>query len=423
MVRFLAESVKSSIVTLLILTLASVPTLGQQVTVSVAHTWHEPFATRIEAFDKAFMNRHPDIRIERVAGKNTDELLTAFAGGAAPDVFVGVGKALMDQGLLEDLTPFIERTPEFDFEDYTPAALSAWKRDGRLLGLPYDIGGIALYYRPNLLAQSGLAPPSFNWTNDELLEYARKLTRRNASSGEIDRYGVGGYWLWWLNAPMLAGFGARYYDPVTNEVLTPPDKAADALKWWSDIHLGWEAGDPDGWNLGDGTTAMSFQGTWAFEEWIDEDLFSGDVGIAPVPAGPEGRFTTLAGNAYGIAATSRVKEAAWTYLSEFLSASAIASYNLPELGGSNWIFSSSSPPRVSLLAEVGVDSGAKGDDLRAILSDALAGSGVYAPHIVMDADVNAIVNEHLNSVSMGETDPRTAVTLARDQVRAILETR
>src|SRR5690606_5922005 len=124
----------SAVAMLSVLLFAAVAS-AQQVTVTVAHSWHEPFASRITAVDEAFMERHPEIRIERIAGKTTDELLTAFVGGAAPDVFVGVNKALIENGVMTDLRPFLDRTPEFDFADYAAIAYSAWVRGGAIYGL------------------------------------------------------------------------------------------------------------------------------------------------------------------------------------------------------------------------------------------------------------------------------------------------
>lgn len=386
--------------------------MGAPVRIVVARTWESPFQERLDEFDKAFMRKHPGIIVERIPHVDGSKYATAFAAGVAPDVFVGVGRSQIEQNMVEDLTPYLQRDRAFGyFEDYSPFAQEPWVIDDRVYGVAYDVGAVALFYRGDLFDQAGIGRPSFQWTNEDMRGAAKKLTRRQAD-GKVEFWGVGGTWIWWLNAPMLAGYGARLYDPSNRAVLEPVSQAVEALAWWSDLMLRDEAALPDGWDITTGQTAMSFQGTWGFDYWMNQlDLFEGTLEIAPVPAGPAGRFTTLAGNAWAISSQSKAKDAAWTYISELLSAQTMRDIEP---------FGAGSSPRRSLLSTVGRHWGRKGVDLRAILGDALDRSGLYTIS-ALEPQVFNTVWPYLNKVISGELDPRSAVTLAREQGHAVLK--
>jgi ABC-type glycerol-3-phosphate transport system substrate-binding protein len=85
-----------------------------------------------------------------------------------------------------DLQPLIDADPSFQLDDY-PAALLAPYRQGNLLhGLPWGVDFRVLVYNQNLFDAAGLRLPTADWTIDDFLGAAQKLT---AGEGDIRQYG------------------------------------------------------------------------------------------------------------------------------------------------------------------------------------------------------------------------------------------
>jgi multiple sugar transport system substrate-binding protein len=75
-------------------------------------------------------------------------------------------------GWLRDITPLL---PASERKDFFPGPVSAVTQDGRIYALPWFIDAGLLYYRQDLLAKYGLAPPR---TWDELVHDARTVMAR-----------------------------------------------------------------------------------------------------------------------------------------------------------------------------------------------------------------------------------------------------
>ena len=109
-----------------------------------------------------YLAERPDLRIELTEIGTSSEtaaaLTAALAGGSAPDL-------VLIQG--EDLPRFIEADDHFlDLRAFAEASVSqtylpwAWDAatapSGKVIGIPTDVGGMALAYRADLFAQAGL---------------------------------------------------------------------------------------------------------------------------------------------------------------------------------------------------------------------------------------------------------------------------
>ena len=72
--------------------------------------------------------------------------------------------------------------------------------DGKQYGLPEGIhpGGCALYFNVNLFEQTGVKPPTLDWTVDDFVNAARQLTRHLPQRLHVSRSGREP---WFLDAP------------------------------------------------------------------------------------------------------------------------------------------------------------------------------------------------------------------------------
>lgn len=273
----------------------------------------------------AFMKTHPEIKIEiwhQPWDNYFTKLKTLWAGGdpqTIPDVlFLWPTPSYAATGVLEDLGPYIEKSG-YDLNDYWPDLLESGKYNGKLYGLPRDIGLEVLYYRKDIFDEAGVPYPTDTWTWDDLRSAAEKLTVVEAG-GRVKRYGLGmegGKWSLWVNQNR-----ASILDDMRNPskcTLTEPG-ALEAISFFADMMnrnlamrdtaLVQSGGDAAVFQSGQ--VAMIIQNSSRVSAFNQTKL---NYDVAPVPLPPGGRRAAIAGGAaWAISAQSDSKEAAWTFL-------------------------------------------------------------------------------------------------------------
>lgn len=158
---------------------------------------------RFDDFNKAFMERHPDItvKMQPVAGYGEyhPKLLAQLASNTAPDVFyVGDDKIgeFVDSGRLMGLTELMESdASQTKPDDFFPGLFGAAEKDGEFYGAPNDSNPDLLWYDRSTLEAAGITedPAALEaageWTTETFLEMNDKLADA----------GIGGtmFWNYW----------------------------------------------------------------------------------------------------------------------------------------------------------------------------------------------------------------------------------
>lgn len=194
-----------------------------------------------EVFPKLLEKYHPNIKvaIETVpaSGSYWDQLLTKVismtAAGTPPDGSRNAGynaRQLAKNGLFRNIMDYAN-TDKYPFDSHFRAAFPPHLKtpDGKLNGLPVSILTVVRYVNKELLAKSGLQPPSDwtkgNWTLPQMLENSKKLTQ---GEGASKVYGMrmqmnamhGSHWFWADGAEILDAEGKlRITEPGAVEVL------------------------------------------------------------------------------------------------------------------------------------------------------------------------------------------------------------
>ena len=116
-----------------------------------------------------FERLHPGVRVrvQQIPWSAAHEkLLTAFVGGAMPDVFQ-VGSTwipeLVALGALAPLDQRIEASPAVRAADYFPGIYDANRVDGTTWALPWYVDTRLLFYRRDLLATAGYDQAPSDW--------------------------------------------------------------------------------------------------------------------------------------------------------------------------------------------------------------------------------------------------------------------
>jgi len=171
-------------------------------------------------------------------------LLDAILAGNPPDVVLldlpDLG-ALADRGMLLDLAPYLPRVG-VALDDYDSTVLSAFRRGSAVYALPTGYSPLVVAYNKDLFERAGLSAPADDWTWDDFVWFAKRLTRDNDGDGTIDQWGteVDGRvavwlaWLWTGGGDVLCADGRR-----ASGCLDSPATIA-ALRWYA----GWVM--PDG---------------------------------------------------------------------------------------------------------------------------------------------------------------------------------
>jgi ABC-type glycerol-3-phosphate transport system substrate-binding protein len=247
-----------------------------------------------------------------------DKLQTQLASGTEADV-VAMQSLRMPvfavRNALRPLNEFIEADPDLNFEDFFTPIQDGLSFDGQVYALAYDLGPIILYYNMDLFDAAGVPYPSaeepMSW--DEFKETATRLTDAEAGQyGFVMRPDLDPVvpWLW-------SGGGDYMNAEATACTLGSPESLA-ALNWYLGLLTADQVVAPitdlanvnfDRETFYTGKVAMHVDGPWNFVNQRKNATFNWDV--APIPAGPAGSQTSVAGSGFGISNTTQNPEAAW----------------------------------------------------------------------------------------------------------------
>jgi multiple sugar transport system substrate-binding protein len=156
---------------------------------------------------------------------------------AADTAYWYIQPAVTQQGLVRDLTPFLDADPGFDATDFYPGLLDAYRWDQGTWAVPSHVMITLLFYDKDAFDQAArssadtVSYPQPGWTWDEFIATAHAVTLREGS--EVSRYGyvdlMGSIW-----ASYLADHGVLHERDGADLPLSQLDSpaAAAALRWY-----------------------------------------------------------------------------------------------------------------------------------------------------------------------------------------------
>lgn len=300
-----------------------------EVNLTFGFTWDAAFRPVQEEFNDNFLADNPGISIEANYSTWADHNNTVpvwAAAGTLPDIIYVHGSRVAPwaaEGIIDSLQAFVDADPEFNVEGIWEEALRLYRVDGELVGIPYDHGPLILGFNKDIFDAAGMDYPNEDWTMDDLREAAIALTDAENSvwgwSGELD-LGAGGA------GAFLGGWGGTTMNEDETAMTLDSDEAKEALNFWytliHDEGAGPDAADaesfggPNGPWL-QGLCAMAVVPSWETPGLSRDATFAWDV--TAWPEGPVKRETGSFGSGFGITGTSENRDAAWSYMREYLS--------------------------------------------------------------------------------------------------------
>jgi multiple sugar transport system substrate-binding protein len=150
--------------------------------------WHGYVDYEGKAINNAvatFNRTHPRIHVTAQFSAANDyaltKLLTAIAGGKAPDIaylFGSWAANIAKSPKTLDLTKLVKQ-PSFHYNDLWPAAQAVGRVNGKVVGVPALIDNLALVYNKKLFRQAHIPFPTAKWTWADMERAAKKLTNRS----------------------------------------------------------------------------------------------------------------------------------------------------------------------------------------------------------------------------------------------------
>ncbi|NLU26255.1 MAG: sugar ABC transporter substrate-binding protein [Hungateiclostridium thermocellum] len=151
----------------------------------------------IEEFEKM----HPNVKfvIETTPwSEYWNKLSTQVASNSQPDITgmtTGTSREYLANGSLLDLTDYMERDSKdpnsgWKTDNYWPGVFWGYTYKGRIYGVPYDMGPMGICLNLDIFEEFGVDIPDEDWTFDDMIEIAKKLTVDRDGDGVIDVYGL-----------------------------------------------------------------------------------------------------------------------------------------------------------------------------------------------------------------------------------------
>jgi multiple sugar transport system substrate-binding protein len=355
-----------------------------------------------------FEEEHPDIHI-RIKGLPTRPMGWEYLMESSDVVPMKPGRVCgVWDSLFLNLGPLIEADSGFDANDFYPSALAAFECQGQLLALPHQVDVILLAYNKRLFDAAGLPYPSPEWTWDDVLVAAQRLTRREAPQ----QWGLALPATMWYELPLI--LTAQKVMPVSGEagapsLLSHPD-AAWAIEWVRDLALVHEVMPPlvrgdlgtqmDMFHKGQVAMMLSGYSGAIPDEFTNVALVELGVIALPVTGHPATGYSI---EGWAISARTAHPQAAWRWI-EFLSR---------QPGGIRLL-----PARRSLHTgfTFGVEQGPARDEVRAVYRHSLEHYADAWSMVQIDDPLDRFVfyQAYAEAVLQGWTTSRPAEDALRD---------
>lgn len=409
---------RTSLVAIAVASVASfaAPVLAQKVTVNYLTFSAAPDHLKdLDATIAAFEAANPDIQVEyETAGWDAyfTKLQTLVASKKAPDTFelnYENSVTYASKGALLDLNPLIAADTGFDTSIYNAKALNAFAYQGQQFGLVESFSNVVLYYNKDLFDAAGVAYPSADWTWEDELAAAQKLS--DPDNGIWGTYSPIQFWEFYKT---IAQNGGSILNDDKTEVTIDSPQNVETLTWMidkiskynvtpSDIDLGGQSPD-DAFKAG--KIAMMRTGIWMFTAFADIP-FQWDIALEP---GNTQKAHHFFANGVGVSANSENPKEAYEWLKFLTSSREAVEIRI----ASGWELPAVSNP-VYLKGYLDQPKPAS----REVVFQALD-SAVVPPVIGNWNQLTDAVGTQLDEAKLGSKTPEQALKDARTAIEALL---
>jgi multiple sugar transport system substrate-binding protein len=273
-------------------------------------------------FQAKWNREHPgdpiEVRYDPIGGDYDTKLNAEVVAGTAQDIFFVLDfNEYVRRGVLLDLTPYVEKYHAQPLLDKIyPELIKAHTLKGHLYGLPNNLCTDALFYNPTLFDREKMPYPTADWTWNDLLAAAQRLTKRDAQ-GRLVQSGLTPCampeWVLWNRG--------RFWTPDGSRCIVNSPEALEALQFLHDLQFRYrvcptlsEMRDTTGnVSFENNVTAMMVGGRWWTAEF--KNLSNVNWAVAPLPISFRGRrLCDMGCNTLSINARTKYPDIAFQFL-------------------------------------------------------------------------------------------------------------
>jgi multiple sugar transport system substrate-binding protein len=394
----------------------------------------DPWLVALDNMFADFMEQNPGISVE-VQSAPWDEFWSRqearLAAGTPSDLSIGdpgyFGR-YAHKGYYLPLEPFVEQG--LDLSNWFEVTVNDCRYDpttgivgqGDLVGMPATYVGLILYYNKDLFDTVGIDYPDDTWTRDTLTDNALALTLDSAgnSSGNaafdpdnIVQWGVAHDLQYGMAVHAWNNGGELINADQTACLMTEP-ATVEVFDWFDKLlhesHANPTPAQLEGLPnpLQVGKVAMSMDGSWNVDRYVDTLEFNWD--IAPVPLGNKGldRITYAGTNTLHAFKDSAHVDVAWQLLQFMVGP-----------GGMVYFAKTGTPSNIEVANS---DAYLTGEPANRIEAVTLGDYGRnYYPGLKSDR-WKQIYSAELEALWIGQSDAETVLTTVCDKITPILET-
>ncbi len=262
-----------------------------------------------------FERQNPDVPVEliHIPDAYPHKIRLMAAARKMPDVLFMESQILpgfADRGVLRDLSPYLDADAELSRDDFYRPVMDAMSWKGTLYGVPRDLSNLVMFYNQKLFDEAGVPYPKADWTYEDMVAKAKRLTRG-------DQFGVGfaPYPLYWLPYLWSDGGDLLSAERDRSTLLEPASLAA--LQRYHDLRFKHHVAPTEA-QVGNarmsqlfaqGKLAMMVGGRWVVPGFRKKLDFPWDV--APFPRGKTGSVVDADASGWCISASSTQPDKAW----------------------------------------------------------------------------------------------------------------
>lgn len=292
-----------------------------------ASNWGDPRGQAVfRAADERFRKKYPNVKLvdnfTPIANWSDyiNKILTQIASGEAPDVINIATEGIqlgLQKHLFLSLDKYIKNDPQAAgfLGDIFPRLIEGFQKNGSTYLVPNTWNIMVIYYNTKMFEKAGIARPSDNWTWQDFLAVAKKLTT-GSGGDKVYGFGIPSY-----PFGLAPWFYSNKAFPANTELTEPTlDSPAmvESMTWIRDLVNKYgvspavKGADP--YHLfSAGKVAMTGGGCFVEGSYRDTDFK--DYDVVPWPTGKE-RMTVYGAGGFGIYPGSKNPDLAWEYIKE-----------------------------------------------------------------------------------------------------------
>ena len=372
----------------------------------------------IENFNK----ENPDISVEimHIPQNYFQKLHMLVAANLTPDVIFinNMNLPVYASGdILLNLDKKLNESYVLKEEEFFSQSLDTMSYKGKLLAIPRDISNAVIYYNKDLYDKYNISYPDKNWTFEDFLNKARKLTHDTNNDNKIDLFGTSfeSFFIYYL--PFAWSNGGNLFNENCTSFTLNEKSACKGLQFYSDLRNKYHVA-PSAAEAGNNTMAQLFMqqrvamfisGRWSIPRFRSDIKFRWD--IARFPAGTKGSIVGIDGSGWAISKNCTHPDAAWKLIEYLASEQSITKFTETGL-------------IVPARRDVAFSKTFLNDDLPPENADIfleIIENGITNPQIERWNEVIDLINVTLEPVWNGNKEACQALETIHDDVKNLLE--